>query len=97
VSVLSANRDEAMFADGDRFDPDRPNAHRHVAFGQGPHACIGNALARMEARHAVQALARHVERIDVVRDQPLRYLPSLIVRGLAELPVFVRRRPNGGG
>lgn len=96
VSVLSANRDEAVFADGDRFDPGRPNAHRHVAFGQGPHACIGNALARMEARHAVQALARHVARIDVVRDRPLRYLPSVIVRGLAELPVQIRRRATNG-
>lgn len=92
VSVLSANRDEAMFTDSDRFEPDRSNAHRHVAFGQGPHACIGNALARMEARHAVQALARHVDAIEVVADQPLRYLPSLIVRGLADLPVLVRRR-----
>ena len=92
VSVLSANRDEAMFPNPDRFDPDRPTTQRHVAFGQGIHACIGNVLARMEARHAVQALARHVERIDVVHDRPLRYLPSLIVRGLIELPVQVRRR-----
>jgi cytochrome P450 len=92
VSVLSANRDEAMFPNPDRFDPDRPTTQRHVAFGQGIHACIGNVLARMEARHAVQALARHVERIDVVHDRPLRYLPSLIVRGLVELPVQVRRR-----
>jgi hypothetical protein len=33
-----------------------------------------------------------VERIEVVRDRPLRYLPSLIVRGFVELPVRVRRR-----
>jgi hypothetical protein len=45
-----------------------------------------------QAQHAVRALASHVGRIDVIRDQPLRYLPSLIVRGLAELPVQVRRR-----
>ena len=92
VSVLSANRDETMFPLPDQFDPDRPTTQRHVAFGQGIHACIGNVLARMEARHAVQALARHVERVDVVRDRPLHYLPSLIVRGLVELPVQVRRR-----
>jgi hypothetical protein len=34
----------------------------------------------------------HVERIDVIHDEPLRYLPSLIVRGLVALPVRVRRR-----
>jgi cytochrome P450 family 144 len=94
VSLLSANRDESAFFDGDRFDPDRPPTQRHIAFGQGIHACIGNILARMEARHAVRALARHVNRIDIIRDEPLRYLPSLIVRGLVELPVQVRRRPQ---
>jgi cytochrome P450 len=92
VSLLSANRDEAVFPNGDRFDPDRSPAQRHIAFGQGIHACIGNILARMEARHAIIALARHVERIDVVPDQPLRYLPSIIVRGLVDVPVRVRRR-----
>ena len=95
VSLLSANRDESVFPDGDRFRPGRPPAQRHIAFGQGIHACIGNVLARMEARHAVSALACHVDRIDVIRDQPLRYLPSLIVRGLVELPVRVRRRRPG--
>ena len=95
VSVLSANRDESVFPDPDRFDPARPTAQRHVAFGQGVHACIGNVLARMEARHALQALARHVNRIDVIADEPLRYLPSLIVRGIVELPVRVSRRDVG--
>jgi cytochrome P450 len=95
VSLLSANRDESVFPGGDRFHPDRPAAQRHMAFGQGIHACIGNVLARMEAVHAVRALASHVDRIDVIRDEPLRYLPSLIVRGLVELPVRIRRRQLG--
>jgi cytochrome P450 len=93
VSLLSANRDESVFTDPDRFDPDRPPAQRHVAFGQGIHACIGNSLARLEARHAVRALARHTERIEVASDAVLHFLPSIIVRGLAALPVRVTRRP----
>jgi cytochrome P450 len=101
VSLLSANRDESVFPDPDRFLPDRPPVQRHMAFGQGVHACIGNSLARMEARHAVRALARHAERISVAADSDLRYLPSIIVRGLVELPIQVTRRrtlsPRPGG
>jgi len=43
----SANRDEAVFSDGDRFVLNRPNIHRHIAFGEGPHKCPGAPLARM--------------------------------------------------
>src|SRR5271154_5815332 len=92
VSLLSANRDESVFPDPDRFLPDRPPVQRHIAFGQGVHACIGNGLARMEARQAVRALARHADRISVTAGPELRYLPSIIVRGLVELPVRVTRR-----
>ena len=92
VSLLSANRDESVFPDPDRFLPDRPPVQRHIAFGQGVHACIGNSLARMEARQAVRALARHAEHISVAAGPGLRYLPSIIVRGLVELPVRVTRR-----
>ena len=84
--------DPAVIRDFAQTAEDSVTTQWHVAFGQGIHACIGNVLARMEARHAAQALARYVERIDVVHDRPLRYLPSLIVRGLVELPLQVRRR-----
>ncbi len=90
VSLLSANRDEAVFEDADRFDPDRLNSGKHLAFGRGIHACIGNILARMEAREAVKALAAQVERIDIAEDHEPRYLPSLILRGLVDVPVTVR-------
>jgi cytochrome P450 len=92
VSLLSANRDEQNFTDGDTFNPDRPAAERHISFGQGIHSCIGNLLARMEARHAIRALAENIDRLHVVGDEPPRYLPSLVVRGIAALPVRVSRR-----
>jgi cytochrome P450 len=56
LSITAANRDPAVFAEPDAFDPGRPNLRRHVAFAQGPHVCVGVHLARLEARSALAAL-----------------------------------------
>lgn len=45
---ISANRDEAMFEDADRFMADRENARRHIAFGHGIHRCLGARLAELQ-------------------------------------------------
>jgi cytochrome P450 len=59
VSLAGANRDPAVFAEPDRFDPARPNLAAQVAFAQGPHVCLGLHLARLQAEAAIgQALAR---------------------------------------
>jgi cytochrome P450 len=55
VSLTAANRDPAAFPDPDRFDPGRPEARTHLAFAQGPHACVGLHLARLETRLALEA------------------------------------------
>jgi cytochrome P450 len=56
VSIAGANRDPAVFPGPDRFDLERPNAARHLAFAHGPHFCLGAHLARLEARTAVEVL-----------------------------------------
>jgi cytochrome P450 len=56
VSLTAANRDPASFADPDRFDPRRTERRSHVAFAQGPHACVGPHLARLETRAALDAV-----------------------------------------
>jgi cytochrome P450 len=53
--LTAANRDPATFPDPDAFDASRPNARSHVAFAQGPHACIGVHLARLETQSALEA------------------------------------------
>ena len=76
VSLAGAGRDPAVFADPDRFDLDRPRAHPHLAFAQGPHVCIGVHLARLEARIA---LTRLLVRLPELRLDPER---PAAVRGL---------------
>ncbi len=56
VSLLGANRDPEVFAEPDRFDIGRENLGQHVTFVQGPHACLGLHLARMETVAALNGL-----------------------------------------
>lgn len=64
VVLAAANRDEALNADPDRFDPRRP-LRRSLGFGSGPHACPGEAIAIEVAAAALHALdeAGHLERL----------------------------------
>lgn len=64
-----ANRDPAVFADPNTFHIDRkPNPH--LAFGSGPHSCLGNAHARLIARQLMTELASRVSRIEIVEATP---------------------------
>ena len=55
VSLTGANRDAATFPEPDTFDIARPNARAHLTFAQGPHACVGLHLARLETQAALEA------------------------------------------
>lgn len=52
----AANRDEAMFADADRFDITRANAEKNIAFGYGPHICIGRMTAQLQLEEAYRQI-----------------------------------------
>ncbi|MEO3803829.1 cytochrome P450 [Nonomuraea sp. B1E8] len=82
--TVSANRDEAVFDDPDRFDVGRtPN--RHLTFGHGPHFCLGAQLARAEIRALLTELRASVSAITVTG--PVSWLPSNFVNGVGTLPV----------
>jgi len=81
----AANRDPAQFSEPDRLDVCRqPN--RHIAFGLGPHFCIGAPLARLEAEVAFTALLRRFPDLRLSGDFP-EWLPSYQLRLLKSLPV----------
>lgn len=75
LSLSAANRDPEVFARPDQFDISRGNARQHVTFVQGPHACLGIHLARLEMRAALHAL------IGTLHDVELND-PSLEPKGL---------------
>ncbi len=80
----SANRDEEVFAEPERFRVDRdPNPH--LGFGVGEHFCLGASLARMDLRVFVRELARRVRRIEPTA--PPELLHSSFVGGPKRLPV----------
>ncbi len=81
----SANRDERAFPEPDVFDVDRTCEHQ-VAFGRGIHFCLGAALARMEARIALDALLDKVHdwEVDLTSARRLRSGP---IRGYTSLPI----------
>lgn len=66
LSYVSANRDEDVFEDPNRFDITRENAKDHLAFGSGNHFCLGAGLARMQLRVLFTELLTRLPDIHVV-------------------------------
>lgn len=80
----AATRDEAVFPDAQTFRIDR-GANNHLAFGYGPHQCLGQFLAKMEIEAFFRALVARLDRIEA--DGPALYTESTFVSGIRSLPV----------
>jgi cytochrome P450 len=83
----TANRDPSVFADPDRLDIHR-DARQQVSFGYGPHACVGQPLARMELQVAYPALLRRIPTLRLATDlADVPFKHDGFVYGVHELPV----------
>jgi len=84
----AANRDPAMFEHPNELDIRRANARHHLAFGFGPHQCLGAALARIELQVAFETLLRRVPTIRLALPlEEIRFKHDAAVYGVYELPV----------
>lgn len=84
--LAAAHRDPASTERPDEFDPTR-NPIRHLAFGHGPHFCLGAPLARMEAAVALTAVTRRFPHARLAAEPT--YKPHVTLRGMARLDVAV--------
>jgi cytochrome P450 family 142 subfamily A polypeptide 1 len=82
----SANRDADVFEEPFRFDITR-SPNEHVAFGLGPHFCLGNALARVEVRTMVDRLLERLPDLELVESSEPALRPANFVSGYESLPV----------
>jgi cytochrome P450 family 142 subfamily A polypeptide 1 len=87
----SANRDETVFAAPECFDI-RRDPNPHLAFGFGPHFCLGASLARLELRVMFEELLRRLPDIELAPDARPTRMPSAFVRGLQRMPVVFTPR-----
>ena len=81
----AANRDPAMFSNPDKFDIERVNADKHLAFGIGRHTCIGKPVALMQLEESYkQILARFP---DIRMSGDWKVAPNNFVHAIQEMPV----------
>jgi len=89
VFFPSANRDAEVFDRPDQFDPER-SPNEHLAFGYGPHFCLGAPLAKLEAKHLFTEVLAQLDGIE--RAGPMVPVRTNFVRNIRQLPIRFRRK-----
>ncbi len=93
LRYAAANRDPAKYPDPDKFDVMRQNARSHLAFGKGPHMCVGNMLSRKEMFVAFDELLERLTNFTVADDKAVTVFPNVLLRGVINLPIAFERQP----
>lgn len=83
----AANRDEARFEEPETFDITRANARDHLSFGFGIHYCLGNLLAKLQARITLEEVARVAPDLRLVEGDPITFGDNLSFRAPSSVPV----------
>jgi cytochrome P450 len=93
VRFGSANRDPEVYPDPERLDLRRSNPRPQLAFGAGPHTCIGNQLARGELRVAFTAIIDRMKEFRFSRgEDSVDYTPLYVSNGLTKLWMSFTKR-----
>jgi hypothetical protein len=87
MCFASAARDPRQFVDPDSFLVERKDAELHMAFGKGPHYCLGAPLGRLEVRIVLELLTERTPKMALVADQEFSYSANALFRGLQRLIV----------
>ena len=91
LRYAAANRDPSKFEDPDKFDIERKNARAHLAFGKGPHMCVGNMLSRKEMLVAFDELLERLDNFELADPSGIEVLPNILLRGVTKLPIRYER------
>jgi hypothetical protein len=83
----SANRDESKFEDPEVFDISRPNAREHLSFGFGIHYCLGNMLAKLQAKIVVEEATAKFPHLTVDDPESIEFRENLSFRVPLAVPV----------
>jgi cytochrome P450 len=83
----AANRDEERFANGEQLDISRPNAREHLSFGFGIHYCLGNMLAKLQAKIALEEVARLAPQLKLENPEDIAFRENISFRVPETVPV----------
>ena len=86
----SGNRDERVFDDADRWEPERDNSRRHLSFGYGIHRCLGARLAELQLTVLIEEMAKRDMEVKL-QGEPER-LPSCFTNGFEHIMVKMSRK-----
>jgi len=85
LSYPAANRDPAVFPEPHKFDIQRTNAAKHLAFGTGPHVCLGARLARYQLKALLTQIYTRIP--DLRADDDQEMLKSIWFNAVMKMPI----------